>query len=195
MAACCPDMVVRSQRFIVLRGHEVPEVEDTIVEREGFLIVSKRGAGAEFVARFSAAGTSPNLAAFPHARRRSRAPAFRSGACEHGLREGAAGATTAKPKAGTSGLEDACCLGSVSLHLEWEWREDDRLGIGADRRGGRLSVLPALGGDSARDHWPHAAGVLPVRNGNEATLAPLEKKERSREAGSRPSSLHHADDG
>jgi hypothetical protein len=64
MAACCPDMVVRSQRFILLRGHEVPEVEDTIVEREGFLIVSKRGAGAEFVARFSAAGTSPNWLLF-----------------------------------------------------------------------------------------------------------------------------------
>ena len=36
-------------RFIVLRGHELPEVEDTVAERDGFLIVSKRGAGAEFV--------------------------------------------------------------------------------------------------------------------------------------------------
>jgi hypothetical protein len=36
-------------QFIVLRGHEVPEVEDTVAEHDGFLIVSKRGAGAEFV--------------------------------------------------------------------------------------------------------------------------------------------------
>jgi hypothetical protein len=36
-------------QFIVLQGHEIPEVEDTIEERDGFLIVSKRGAGAEFV--------------------------------------------------------------------------------------------------------------------------------------------------
>jgi hypothetical protein len=36
-------------QFIVLKGHEVPEVEDTIAERDGFLIVSKRGAGAELV--------------------------------------------------------------------------------------------------------------------------------------------------
>jgi hypothetical protein len=40
-------------RFIVLRGHEVPEVEDVIAERDGFLIVSKRGAGAEFVKEHS----------------------------------------------------------------------------------------------------------------------------------------------
>jgi hypothetical protein len=40
-------------RFIVLRGHEVPEVEDVIAERDGFLIVSKRGAGAEFVKEWS----------------------------------------------------------------------------------------------------------------------------------------------
>ncbi len=36
-------------QFIVLRGHQLPEVKDVIAEREGFLIVSKRGAGAEFV--------------------------------------------------------------------------------------------------------------------------------------------------
>jgi hypothetical protein len=36
-------------QFMVLRGHEVDEVEDVIAERGGFLIVSKRGAGAEFV--------------------------------------------------------------------------------------------------------------------------------------------------
>jgi hypothetical protein len=40
-------------RFIVLRGHERPDVEDTVAEREGFLIVSKRGAGAEFVKEHS----------------------------------------------------------------------------------------------------------------------------------------------
>ena len=38
-----------TNQFIVLRGHELPEVEDVIAERKGFLIVSKRGAGAEFV--------------------------------------------------------------------------------------------------------------------------------------------------
>ena len=40
-------------RFMVLRGHEVPEVEDVIAERDGFVIVSKRGAGAEFVQEHS----------------------------------------------------------------------------------------------------------------------------------------------
>lgn len=40
-------------RFIVLRGHEVPEVEDVAGERDGFLIVSKRGAGAEFAKEHS----------------------------------------------------------------------------------------------------------------------------------------------
>jgi hypothetical protein len=38
-----------ANRFIVLRGHEIPEVEDIVAERDGFLIVAKRGAGAEFV--------------------------------------------------------------------------------------------------------------------------------------------------
>jgi len=40
-------------RFIVVRGHELPEVEDVVGERDGFLIVSKRGAGAEFVKEHS----------------------------------------------------------------------------------------------------------------------------------------------
>jgi hypothetical protein len=40
-------------RFIVLRGHEIPEVEDVVAERASFLIVSKRGAGAEFVKQHS----------------------------------------------------------------------------------------------------------------------------------------------
>jgi hypothetical protein len=40
-------------RFIVLRGHEVPDVEDIVGERDGFLIVSKRGAGREFVKEHS----------------------------------------------------------------------------------------------------------------------------------------------
>ena len=40
-------------RFIVLRGHEIPEVEDVIAERDGFVIVSKRGAGAEYVKEHS----------------------------------------------------------------------------------------------------------------------------------------------
>ena len=35
-------------QFVVLPGHEVPEVEDTVAERDGFILVSKRGAGAEF---------------------------------------------------------------------------------------------------------------------------------------------------
>jgi hypothetical protein len=36
-------------RFIVLRGHEDLDVEDVVAERQRFLIVSKRGAGAELV--------------------------------------------------------------------------------------------------------------------------------------------------
>jgi hypothetical protein len=40
-------------QFIVLRGHELPEVENTIAEHDRFLIVSKRGAGAEFVKEHS----------------------------------------------------------------------------------------------------------------------------------------------
>ena len=39
-------------QFIVVRGHEVAEVEDVIAERDGFLIVSKRGA-AGFVKEHS----------------------------------------------------------------------------------------------------------------------------------------------
>jgi hypothetical protein len=35
-------------RFIVLRGHESRDVEHVVAERDGFLIVSKGGAGAEF---------------------------------------------------------------------------------------------------------------------------------------------------
>jgi hypothetical protein len=38
-------VVSEQNRFIVLRGHEDTDVEDVIAEREGFLIVSKRGAG------------------------------------------------------------------------------------------------------------------------------------------------------
>lgn len=40
---------VDENQFIVVRGHEVPAVEDVIAERDGFLIVSKREVGAEFV--------------------------------------------------------------------------------------------------------------------------------------------------
>jgi hypothetical protein len=36
-------------RFIVLPGHELSEVEDTLEFCDGFVIVSKRGAGAEYV--------------------------------------------------------------------------------------------------------------------------------------------------
>jgi hypothetical protein len=36
-------------RFIVLPGHEDDAVEDVVETREGFVIVAKRGAGAEFV--------------------------------------------------------------------------------------------------------------------------------------------------
>ena len=42
-----------TNRFIVRRGYEVPEVEDVIAERDGFLLVSKSGAGAEFVKEHS----------------------------------------------------------------------------------------------------------------------------------------------
>jgi len=40
-------------RFIVVRGHEDLEVEDVVAERDGYLIVAKRGAGAELVKEFS----------------------------------------------------------------------------------------------------------------------------------------------
>jgi hypothetical protein len=40
-------------QFIVLRGHERPEVEDSIAERAGFLIVSIRGAGGEYAKEHS----------------------------------------------------------------------------------------------------------------------------------------------
>ncbi len=40
-------------RFIVLRGHELPEVEDVVAERDGFLIVSMHGAAAAFVEEHS----------------------------------------------------------------------------------------------------------------------------------------------
>jgi hypothetical protein len=43
----------KENQFFVLRGHEVADVEDTIAEHDGFLIVSKRGAGAEFVKEHS----------------------------------------------------------------------------------------------------------------------------------------------
>lgn len=42
-----------ANRFIVLRGHEWPDVEDTVAQRDGFLIVAKRGAGAQFVKNHS----------------------------------------------------------------------------------------------------------------------------------------------
>ena len=40
-------------RFVVLRGHELPEVEDVVAEHDGYVIVSKRGAGEEFVKEHS----------------------------------------------------------------------------------------------------------------------------------------------
>jgi hypothetical protein len=43
----------RENQFIVLPSHEAPEVEDTVAERDGFIIVSKRGAGAKFVKEHS----------------------------------------------------------------------------------------------------------------------------------------------
>jgi hypothetical protein len=36
-------------QFVVLRGHEDADFEDVIAERDAFLIVATRGAGAEFV--------------------------------------------------------------------------------------------------------------------------------------------------
>ena len=40
-------------QFIIRPGHELPEVEDVMATRESFLIVAKRGAGAEFVREHS----------------------------------------------------------------------------------------------------------------------------------------------
>ena len=36
-------------RFIVIPGHEIDEVEDTLEFCDGYVIVAKRGAGAEYV--------------------------------------------------------------------------------------------------------------------------------------------------
>lgn len=38
-------------QFIVLPGHEDPDVDDVIDRRDGYLVVAKRGAGAELVRR------------------------------------------------------------------------------------------------------------------------------------------------
>jgi hypothetical protein len=40
----------RPQRFIVLSGHEQPEVEDVVERRSAVVIVEKRGAAADAVA-------------------------------------------------------------------------------------------------------------------------------------------------
>jgi hypothetical protein len=36
-------------QFIVRAGHNLPEVEDVLATRDGYAIVTKRGAGAEYV--------------------------------------------------------------------------------------------------------------------------------------------------
>ena len=43
----------RDNRFVVLRGHEDLDVEDVVAEDDGYLIVAKRGAGAELVKELS----------------------------------------------------------------------------------------------------------------------------------------------
>lgn len=40
-----------TNRFLVVPGHELPEVEDVVERRDRFLIVAKRGAGADLVER------------------------------------------------------------------------------------------------------------------------------------------------
>jgi hypothetical protein len=40
-----------TNRFLVVPGHELPDVEDVVERRDRFLIVSKRGAGADLVER------------------------------------------------------------------------------------------------------------------------------------------------
>jgi hypothetical protein len=42
----------RQNRFIVCRDHEDVEVEDVVEARDGYVIVAKRGAGAEFIKGF-----------------------------------------------------------------------------------------------------------------------------------------------
>ena len=39
----------QENRFVVHWGHEDPEVEDLVATHDGYLIVAKRGAGAEYV--------------------------------------------------------------------------------------------------------------------------------------------------
>jgi hypothetical protein len=38
-----------TNRFLVVPGHELPDVEDVVERRDRFLIVAKRGAGADLV--------------------------------------------------------------------------------------------------------------------------------------------------
>jgi len=38
-----------TNRFLVVPGHELPDVEDVVERRDPFLIVAKRGAGADLV--------------------------------------------------------------------------------------------------------------------------------------------------
>ncbi len=40
-----------TNRFLVVPGHELPDVEDVVERRDRFLIVAKRGAGADLVER------------------------------------------------------------------------------------------------------------------------------------------------
>ena len=40
-------------RFIVIPGHEIEEVEDTVEFCDGYVIVAKRGAGAEYLEKHS----------------------------------------------------------------------------------------------------------------------------------------------
>jgi hypothetical protein len=40
-----------TNRFLVVPGHELPEVEDVVERGDRFLIVGKRGAGADLVER------------------------------------------------------------------------------------------------------------------------------------------------
>jgi hypothetical protein len=42
-----------TNRFLVVPGHELPDVEDVVERRDRFLIVAKRGAGADLVERSS----------------------------------------------------------------------------------------------------------------------------------------------
>jgi hypothetical protein len=51
-----------TNRFLVVPGHELPDLEDVIERRDRFLIVAKRGAGADLVEQSAISRPESNAA-------------------------------------------------------------------------------------------------------------------------------------